>query len=320
MILPAYKRPWYLFHAHLETIYPALLRQVSQPPYRRERICTDDDDFLDLDWLQAGHNRLVVISHGLEGDSRRQYVAGMANAVHGAGFDVLAWNFRGCGGEINRQPRFTHNGATEDIAAVINHALTRSHYRSVSLIGFSMGGNLSLMYLGRDPETVPSVVKAAVCFSVPCDLAAAASRLAEPSNTIYMNRFMRLMGEKVRLQAERYPEKFPCDDYHTLRTFADFDGRYTAPLHGFDNASHYWQQCSSLHYLDRIRVPAWIVNACNDPFLSHSCSPDTDFHNNQRVTLLSPRHGGHCGFSSSDLNQAFWSERLAVALLSSLNL
>jgi predicted alpha/beta-fold hydrolase len=317
MTLPAYKRPWYLFHAHLETIWPALLRRVPQQPYRRERIYTDDDDFLDLDWLQTGHKRLIIISHGLEGDTSRHYVTGMAKAVHGEGFDVLAWNFRGCGGEINRQPRFTHNGATEDLDTVISHALETGNYNSVALIGFSMGGNLTLLYLGREAEKVPDEVKAAVCFSVPCDLAAASSRLAEGSNKIYMKRFMRLMGHKVRLQSENFPAEFPCDDYHRLNTFADFDGRYTAPLHGFRDAPHYWQSCSSSHYLDQIRVPAWIVNANNDPFLAPSCFPDVTTHNNPLVTLISPQHGGHCGFASLGNDQPYWSERLAVYLLSS---
>jgi predicted alpha/beta-fold hydrolase len=155
---------------------------VPQPPYRRERIYTDDDDFLDLDWLQSGHKRLVIVSHGLEGDTNRNYVTGMAKAVNDAGWDVLAWNFRGCGGEINRQPRFTHNGATEDLNAVIKHALVVGNYNSVALVGFSMGGNLTLMYLGREADNVPDEVNAAVCFSVPCDLAAASSRLAESFN------------------------------------------------------------------------------------------------------------------------------------------
>jgi len=316
MTLPTYKRPWYLFHAHLETIWPALLRRVPRQPYRRERIQTDDDDFLDLDWLQAGHKRLVIISHGLEGDTSRHYVTGMAKAVHEAGFDVLAWNFRGCGGQINRQPRFTHNGATEDLDTVISHALGAGNYNSVALVGFSMGGNLTLMYLGREADKVPDEVKAAVCFSVPCDLAAASSRLAESSNTIYMKRFMRLMGQKVRLQAENFPAEFPCDDYHRLKTFADFDSRYTAPLHGFRDVHHYWQSCSSSQYLDQIRVPAWIVNARNDPFLSLSCFPDVTIHTNPLVTLISPQDGGHCGFSSGGKDQVYWSERLAVYLLS----
>jgi predicted alpha/beta-fold hydrolase len=320
MTLPTYKRPWYLFHAHLETIWPALLRRVPPQPYRRERIQTDDDDFLDLDWLQAGHKRLVIISHGLEGDTSRHYVTGMAKAVHGEGFDVLAWNFRGCGGEINRQPRFTHNGATEDLDAVIIHALVSGNYNSIALGGFSMGGNLTLMYLGREADKVPDEVKAAVCFSVPCDLAAASSRLAEGSNTIYMKRFMRLMGQKVRHQSENCPAEVPCDDYHRLKTFADFDGRYTAPLHGFRDVHHYWQSCSSSQYLDRIRAPAWIVNARNDPFLSLSCFPDVTFHKNHLVSLISSEHGGHCGFAASDTHQTYWSERVAVSLLSTVDL
>lgn len=310
-----YRRPWFLCSAHLETVWPSLLRRVKAPPYRRERLATADGDFLDLDWLQQRGRRLAVISHGLEGDSRRQYVAGMANALAANGWDVLAWNFRGCGGEINRQPRFTHNGATEDLHAVILHALRSHGYASVALVGFSMGGNLSLVYLGRDAERVPGEVKAALCFSVPCDLAAASRRLAEPGNRLYMSRFMRLMGRKVRLLARTFPEQFPCADYRALKTFQDFDGRYTAPLHGFRDAQHYWEECSSRRYLASIRQPAWIVNADNDPFLTASCFPAFAEHGNPLVSLVRTAHGGHCGFAGRVGRRLYWSEAFAVDVL-----
>ncbi len=316
MNIPTYKPPWYLPNGHFETIWPSLFRMVPKPAYRRERLTTDDDDFIDLDWLQSGSSRLVVISHGLEGDSYRHYVAGMANAFHRSNWDVLAWNFRGCSGEINRQPRFTHNGSTGDLHAVVSHALASHDYQAVVLVGFSMGGNLSLVYLGRDADRVPNRVKAAVCLSVPCDLAAASARLAERSNLIYMKRFMRLMGHKVRLQAAQYPELFPCEDYAELKTFHDFDGRYTAPLHGFRDAAHYWQECSSLQYLQYVKIPVWIINAKNDPFLPPSCFPDSSLHGNPRVTLVAPEHGGHCGFASSPGEPFYWSESTAVSLLS----
>ena len=179
-----------------------------------------------------------------------------------------------------------------------------------------MGGNLSLVYLGRDSSRVPDEVKAAVCFSVPCDLADASLRLAEADNLIYMKRFMRLMGQKVRLQAENFPEHFPCSDYRKLKTFQDFDELYTAPLHGFRNAQHYWAECSSNRYLDAIRLPVWIVNACNDPFLAPSCYPDSTQHGNFRVNLVTPAHGGHCGFASVGEAAPYWSEAVAVNLLS----
>lgn len=315
MSLPPYKRPWFLCNGHFETIWPSLFRKVDPLPYRRERIATADDDFLDLDWLQPGSKRLAIVSHGLEGDTHRHYVVGMARALVTNGWDVLAWNFRGCGDEINRRPRFTHNGATNDLDDVVCHALKKYNYESIALIGFSMGGNLSLVYLGRDSGRVPEEVKAAVCFSVPCDLAGASERLAEPGNLIYMRRFMHLMGRKVQLQSESFPDQFPCADYHTLRTFQDFDGRYTAPLHGFHNAQHYWEQCSSNRYLDAIRQPVWIVNALNDPFLPPSCFPDFSQHGNLRVQLVTPEHGGHCGFTSIGKGGMYWSEKVAVDLL-----
>ncbi len=316
MTLPPCKRPWYLYNGHLETIWPTLFRRLESPAYCREQITTPDNDFLDLDWLQQGCRRLAVISHGLEGDSRRHYVAGMALALANRGWDVLAWNFRGCGGQINRLPRFTHNGATDDLDAVVRHALVKHAYRTVVLVGFSMGGNLSLVYLGREADRVPCEVKAAICFSVPCDLAAASRRLAETGNLIYMRRFMRLMGRKVHRQAKQFPELFPCADYHKLKTFEEFDGRYTAPLHGFRNALDYWQQCSSNRYLGTIRLPTWIINARNDPFLTAACSPDFSYHGNPLVSLVAPEHGGHCGFVATGNGGLYWSEDVSVRLLS----
>lgn len=315
MLSSCYKRPWFLPNPHLETIWPSLFRKPESPNYVREEISTDDNDFLLLDWLRNGHECLAIVSHGLEGDSRRHYVVGMVNCLGQSGWDVLAWNFRGCGGPINRQPRFTHNGATGDLDAVVRYAIEKYQYKTVVLVGFSMGGNLSMVYLGRAPESVPEEVKAAVCLSVPCDLEAASHKLAEKGNSIYMKRFMRMMGEKVRKQAENYPEQFPCDDYHSLKTFADFDGRYTAPLHGFRDAVDYWQKCSCNRYLSNVNRHAWIINAANDPFLAPACFPDPKEHSNPLVQLVKPEHGGHCGFVSE--NGPYWSELQTAALLSS---
>jgi len=310
-----YSRPFWLFNAHLETIWPSLMRRPPRPAYRRERIATADADFLDLDWVCQGQERLVIISHGLEGDSQRAYVAGMVNAFSAQGWDALAWNFRGCSGTINQQPRFTHNGATEDLQAVISHALASGRYRKIALVGFSMGGNLSLVYLGRESDQVPVEVCGAVLFSVPCDLEGAADRLAEPANRLYMKRFLRLMGAKVAAQALRYPGLFPTENYRSLSSFHEFDARYTAPLHGFADAREYWTQSSSLRYLETIQKPVWIINAVNDPFLSPNCFPQS---HNPLVRLVTPQHGGHCGFTSTGNKGRFWSEIIAPDLLGSL--
>ena len=143
-----YTPPRFLFSPHLETIFPALVRRVTLKPYTRERITTPDNDFLDLDWLQQGSDKLIIISHGLEGNTQRAYVKGMAKAFHNRGYDVLAWNFRGCSDEMNRQLRFYHSGATDDLNTVVNHVADKKSYKNITLLGFSLGGNLTLKFLG----------------------------------------------------------------------------------------------------------------------------------------------------------------------------
>jgi uncharacterized protein len=150
-----YTRPFFLFNAHLETIYPTLLRTVTLQPYQRERIHTPDHDFLDLDWLKQGSSSLVIISHGLEGNTQRAYMKGMARAAYQQGYDVLAWNYRGCSEEMNKALRFYHSGATDDLATVADYAHSQNQYQTIFLVGFSLGGNLTLKYLG-EPRVRPA--------------------------------------------------------------------------------------------------------------------------------------------------------------------
>ena len=178
----SYHPPPLLGNGHVQTIFPVLFRTVSDVVYTRERISTWDSDFLDLDWSCRGSDRLAVISHGLEGNTGRDYVKGMVRAVNLAGWDALAWNYRGCSGEPNRLLCSYHNGATDDLDWVIRHAADSRPYDRIALIGFSLGGNLTLVYLGRD--TVHPKVSKAVVFSVPCDLAASARKLARPFNNL----------------------------------------------------------------------------------------------------------------------------------------
>ncbi len=194
MINSNYKAPLFYRNRHVHTIIPTLLRKVEDVSYQRERIDTPDDDFLDLDWSKVGSNSLAIISHGLEGHSDRAYVKGMVRAMNDEGIDALAWNYRGCGGESNRQLRLYHNGAIDDLHTVVNHAAPA--YQRIFLIGFSMGGNISLLYLGKREFSIPEPVKGCVTFSVPCDLTDASLALKRRENRIYMKRFLRLLREK----------------------------------------------------------------------------------------------------------------------------
>jgi uncharacterized protein len=309
------KRPRYLFNGHLQTIIPSLVRKVEEVQYERERILTPDEDFLDLDWSRVGSEQLTILSHGLEGDSQRPYIRGMVKALNGAGFDALAWNFRSCSGEPNRLLRSYHMGATEDLAQVIRHALLINPYRQINLVGFSMGGGLTLLYLGQKPEQVAPQINRAAVFSVPCHLKTATETMARLSNRVYMQRFLRSLEQKLQHKARQLPGQLDLIGYHKLKTFYEFDDRYTAPIHGFASADEYYERCSSRQYLPHIRIPTLIVNALNDPFLSPECFPVQEAEQNPEVFLEIPPHGGHVGFAISLRENEYYSEHRAVSFL-----
>lgn len=265
-----------------------------------------DGDFLDLDWLRAGNRRLVILTHGLEGHSGAGYIRAAAEALHCAGWDALAWNFRGCSGEENRLPRFYHSGETADLGAVI--ARGARDYPTVALVGFSLGGNVTLKYLGEAPPH--PAVKAGVAISVPVDLAASAGALDRRcSNRIYLRRFLTTMISKIEAKALRFPSEIEARGARRIRSFEEFDGRYTGPLHGFQNAQDYWTRCSARGFLPHIRVPTLLLNARNDPFLPSQCFPIEEAETSEFLFLEAPESGGHVGFLDFQRGLEPWWER-----------
>jgi predicted alpha/beta-fold hydrolase len=316
--LESYAPPLYLRNGHVQTIYPALFRKVTGVRYQRERIETADGDFLDLDWSRVKSRRLAIISHGLEGSTDRSYVRGMARALNQAHIDILAWNYRGCSGVPNRSLRMYHNGVVDDLHEVVAHACGTGMYDAVFLIGFSLGGNLSLLYLGKDVHQVPSAVKGAVVFSVPCDLTHAAKQLEKRTNKVYMRRFLLMLHDKIKAKQHRFPEALDDSGYHRITTFKQFDDRYTAPIHGFADARDYWEKCSSRPWITSIGVPVLIINALDDPFLTGGCYPIEECQTHPLVTLSIPRWGGHVGFMAINRTGHYWSESQAVAFIQGL--
>lgn len=308
-----YHPPLLFGNGHIQTIYPVLFRRLTDIAYTRERITTPDKDFLDLDWSCINSRRLAVISHGLEGNTTRNYIKGMVRAVNQGGWDALAWNYRGCSGTPNTLLRSYHNGATDDLSTVIAHAASTGRYQEIALIGFSLGGNLTLVHLGRD--RVDPLVSKAVVFSVPCDLEASAAVLASPANSLYMKRFLKMLHQKIKEKMALMPDALNDTGYENIKTFKAFDDRYTAPIHGFDNAEDYWRKCSSNQFIPHIKQPTLIINAKNDPFLPKECFPLAEAGYNRHVTLKIPESGGHVGFIELNRQGLYWSERQAIAFL-----
>jgi len=284
--------------------------------FRRERLELADGDFLDIDWSEApsSSSKLVVLTHGLEGDSHRHYIKGMTRAFNADGWDALAWNCRSCSGEMNRLQRLYHHAATDDLAAVVNRALLTGKYQRVGLVGVSMGGSLTLKYLGEHGSDLPAAVIGGVAFSVPTDLAGSEAQLAKPSNWLYIQRFLKKLKKKLLVKSSMYPGLLDLSGYDQITRFLQFDERYTAPLHGFASAKAYYHIASGQTYFDGLRKPVLIANAANDPFLSASCYPKAYAAQSAYVHLEVPPLGGHVGFTEMGTTDT-WAERRAVAFM-----
>jgi predicted alpha/beta-fold hydrolase len=311
-----YTAPFGFFSGHLQTIYPTLLRKVPLATSKHERIVTPDDDFLDLMWgLSPRATRLAILTHGLEGSARAIYIQGMARALIRAGWSVLAWNFRSCSGEPNRRLRSYHSGAIDDLETVLAHVYQTTVIENIALVGFSLGGNLTLKLLGDRAQQLDARIRAAVALSVPCDLESSSARLEHISNRVYMQRFLKSLRAKVREKMTRFPDEIHDHGLDRMRTFREFDGAYTAPIHGFDSAEDYWHTCSCTSGLRNIAIPTLLINAQDDPFLTPSCFPIEQARNSPNFHLEMPARGGHMGFVEFNASRTYWSERRTIDFL-----
>ena len=312
VVVSLFQPPLFLRNGHLQSVLPAFLRRRFLVSFTRERLELADGDFVDLDWATSGADRLAVISHGLEGSSRDDCVRGMATRLQRAGWDVLAWNFRGCGLEPNRLVRSYHSGETGDLGTVI--ALAAARYPQIALIGFSLGGNVTLKYLGEGGRH-PAVV-AGIAISVPIDLAASANAIDRRwSNRFYLRRFLSRLLPKIKAKALLFPDRLDFTRGNRIRTLREFDNLYTAPIHGFRDAEEYWEKSSARRYLDGIKVPALLLNARDDPFLTPESFPYLEAKRNPYLFLEAPTSGGHVGFIDSASNFRRWHESRSLEFL-----
>lgn len=289
------KRPWYFPNSHFETIIPSLFFKVDGVDYQRDRLELEDGDFLDLDWLKDGNDRLIIISHGLEGSTQRHYVKRPAKFFHGRGWDILAWNNRSCSGEMNRLPRFYHHGATDDIAAVIDQGLSKG-YKEVVLIGSSMGAGMQQKYLGE--REVDKRIIGAISFSVPCNVLDSAIEVGKKGNRFYERKFISRLKEKVFEKAELMDLPVDLDEIRQVQNFSELDTAFTLKIHPeYEDVDDFYQKIASDQYLPNIRIPLLIVNALNDPMLGTKCYPIEIAESMDNIYLEMPRYGGHIGFT-----------------------
>lgn len=299
MILESEFKPnQFLKNRHLQTIVPNVLFRRARPMLRRERLELPDGDFVDVDWTTRKEGPIVIVLHGLEGSIRSRYAAAIMQRIDALGYRGALIHFRGCSGEPNRLPIGYHSGFTQDLEYFSGLLKQREPGTALAAIGYSLGGNALLKWLGESPNANRLVTGIAV--SVPFDLADASRVIEQGLSQLYkwelLGRMKRSMLQKfTRIQA---PYRLP--DIRRIRTFRQFDDQLTAPLHGYKDADDYYRSCSSRYFLNNINVPTLILHSADDPFMSPSSLPLPD-ELSDSVTLELSQLGGHVGFINGSL-------------------
>jgi hypothetical protein len=306
---------------HAQTVAGRYLRERTGVHYRRERLETEDGDFVDLDWAAVDGlpvdpgAPLVLLVHGLEGSANSSYMLESCRALAERGLRAVAMNFRSCSGEPNRAPRFYHAGDTADLAAVFRHLREREPHAPLGAMGFSLGGNVLLKYLGESGEV--SAVRAAVGVSVPYDLMAGAVYMdARFMGRRYTEVLLRSLRRKFSGRAAQIGDR--CDARRALsaRSFVDFDDAVTSRLHGFRDVADYYGRSSSAQFLPSIRVPTLLVHAADDPFVPPHVIPRDAVAANPSLAAIFTEHGGHVGFiQGTPWAPEFWAEREGARFL-----
>ena len=299
-----YKPPLLFKNRHVNTIYSSLFRKTKPLSFKRKRIETSDDDFLDIDLIENGSRKIVILCHGLEGSSDSKYIQATAKLLSLNGYSVAAMNYRFCSGEINRQLVTYHSGKTDDLHTVINFVLP--NYDSVYLVGFSLGGNLILKYNGDGLFSLSPKIKANVAISVPVDLKGSSISLKRFENILYRWRFLRTLSKKMHLKHQQFPNELDVVPLKKVKNLTDFDDFFTSKINGFKDAEDYYLKASSKQFIPNITKPTLLINALDDPFLSESCFPISEAEENAKFYLMTPSNGGHVGFISK--GDFYWSE------------
>ena len=302
-----FKPAWWCRNPHLQTLWPVFFRHWLRPKVRRERLELPDGDFVDLNWTLNDSGPIVIIFHGLEGSSHSHYARGLLDRLPRKGYRVVVMHFRGCSGEPNRLARAYHSGDTGDIDFLVRTLKAREPNTPLATIGFSLGGNALLKWLSEQDDNAP--VRCAVAVSVPFLLHESTAHMNHGFARFYQWHLLKSLKRNALRKAAKFTLAVSVDELRRMKSFYEFDGRITAPLHGFTGAMHYYTSSSSRQFLNRIRIPTLIVHALDDPLMHAQVIPQAN-ELAPAVTLDLHRHGGHVGFVGGSLpwRPQYWLE------------
>lgn len=302
-----FKPNWLMANPHIQTVWQTFFRFQPEIVTQRERFNLPDGDFIDLDWCGYEGGPLVLVLHGVAGSIQSPYAKGMLRAIADLNWHGVIMHFRGCSGDLNLLDRTYHCADTQDLAAVVAELRLRYPHKPIAVVGFSMGGNILLKWLGETGENNP--INAATAVSVPLELEKAAYYINRGTSKIYqwwLLHYLRSFIKKKFKKAKKAPiqEK----EIENIHSFLEFDNKITAPLHGFSNGHEYYQKASVRQYLKNIRVPTLLIEANDDPFMGKA-KVDEQNELSPQLTLEISDAGGHVGFvAGTPWHPQYWLE------------
>lgn len=290
-----FKPAWWLRNPHLQTIWPAILRPAPKVDLIYESFELSDGDFLQLAWLKNKDlsKPLVIVLHGLTGSIESSYVPGILSTIQEAGWRGVLMHFRGAGSEHNRLHRSYHAGDTADFSEFVNYLKEQNPNIPLAAVGYSLGGNVLLKWLGETGSKNP--LTAAVAVSVPFDLRKVLKRFSTGFSRLYSRKLLRELRDSVVEKLTDTWAPLNLEKIKNAQTFPDFDNSYTAPAHGFLNANDYYERASCRHYLKYIEKPTLILHSSDDPFMTPDSVPE-ESELSKSVILEVSEQGGHVGF------------------------
>lgn len=313
---------WWCHGAHCQTIYGGLFRENPDIHYRRERFELTDGDFLDLDWSDGEKGKPVaVIFHGLASTSQSAYIKVFVDELHKKGWTAVIMNARGQSGTPNRLKGTNHAGRSQDVEWTVKHVIEVTGGASdIYAVGYSLGGNMLMKWVGSNPGFIPPQLKKVVSVSAAYDLEKTASNLDEKwfNREVYVRSMLKYLRPLALAKEVQFPGSLNTEALQNARTFKAYDREVTAKLNGFKDEVDYWTQSSSKNYMDGVGIPALLIHAANDPFLPGDDLPYQDMLKSPNIKLLLTEDGGHLGFVSGPWpwKPERWLEKTIVRFLS----
>ena len=290
----SFKPAWWLKNAHGQTLWPNRIKKGRKLKLIRQRFELPDGDFIDTEWTPGNKGPIVLILHGLEGSTRSGYAVRLMRQVHKRGWRGVFLYYRSCSGEPNRLHKRYHAGSCEDVSTIIDIIHEREPDTPVAIVGYSLGGNVLLKWLART-ENVPKQVAAAIAVSVPFELHKVNERLTQGFSKVYQAAMRNKMQRSIKTKYSQREHELDIDHIVNMKTFAEIDEAFTAPVHGYQNVEDYYQDNSSRYTLHKIKFPTLILHACDDPFMTEDAIPKKEELSDQ-ITFELSEFGGHVGF------------------------